>query len=210
MGLMNKKKDFNYFEHFCQVGNIAAEMATNLKEYLLDFRADKIKDYMENMHLLENRADALKHELCEQLAKEFMPPIEREDITALAQNLDDIADSVEDVIRKMYMFNITSIQDDALEFSALLSESCEIFYHLLKEFPNYKKSKKLQEYIIEINTLENKGDTLHAESIRRLFTKDFSPTERMAWTKIFDTFEIALDACENTADMIDGIVTKNT
>lgn len=210
MGILNKKKEFDYFAHFCQVANIAAEMATDLKDYLINFKADKIKDYMENMHIQENRADALKHELCEQLAKEFMPPIEREDITALAQNLDDIADSVEDVIRKIYMFNINKIQEDALEFAALLSESCESFYHLLKEFPNYKKSKKLQEYIIEINTLENRGDTLHAESIRRLFTKDFSPAEQMAWTKIFDTFETALDACENTADMIDGIVTKNT
>ncbi len=210
MGLFNKEKEFDYFGHFSQVGTIASEMATTLKGILTDYRPDRIKEYMENLHLLENRADIVKHEVCDQLAHEFMPPIEREDITELSQDLDDIADSIEDIIRKMYMFNVTEIEEDAIEFATLLAESCESFSNLLNEFPNYKKSKKLQEYVIDINTIENKGDTLHAESIRRLFTKDVTPTTQMIWSNIYDTFENALDACENTADLIQGIVTKNT
>lgn len=210
MGFLNNKKEFNYFAHFCQVGELAAEMAGKLKEYLADFRADKLVDFLSQMHILENRADMIKHEISEQLIHEFMPPIDREDISDLAQRLDDIVDSVEDVIRKIYMFNIQHIEEDALEFASLLSESCNSFNLLLKEFPNFKKSKELKNYIIEINTIENKGDTLHAESIRRLFTKNFTPSEQIAWTKVFDTFETALDACEHTADVIESVVSKNS
>lgn len=210
MGLFNKNKDFNYFSHFCQAGEIAAEMAGKLKEYLSDFRTDRLVDFLNEMHILENRADVIKHEISEQLIHEFMPPIDREDISDLAQRLDDIVDSVEDVIRKIYMFNIQHIEEDALEFASLLFEGCNSFNMLLKEFPNFRKSKELKNHIIEINTIENKGDTLHAESIRRLFTKDFSPSEQIAWTKVFDTFEIALDACEHTADVIESVVSKNS
>ena len=36
------------------------------------------------------------------LTHEFLPPLEREDITELAERIDDVTDAVEDVIVKIY------------------------------------------------------------------------------------------------------------
>ena len=210
MSVLKRKREFDYFGNFCEVGEIASQAADYLYEALQSFDQNSIITYSEIMHQYENDADMKKHILFRSLAHEFMPPIEREDLSQLSQELDNIVDSVEDVIRKVYMFNIKEIRGQAIEFSKLVAEACSLFNQLLREFSNFKKSKEIHKYVIEINTLENVGDRLHAESIKQLFQEDIVPGEQLAWTMIFESLEISMDACENAADLIDSIITKNT
>lgn len=210
MKFLNRDKEYDYFTNFCKVGDIACQSADYLQKSIVNFDYDKVSYYTSEMHKMENYADEKKHELCNHLAHEFMPPIDREDISLLAQKLDNIVDAVEDVMRKIYMFNIKKIRPEAIDFVNLVSESCKIFKDLINEFSNFRKSKTLKNYIIEINTLENKGDSLHADSIRHLFSENISATEQLSWTEIFDSFEKALDSCEDAADIIDSVITKNT
>ncbi len=210
MSILKKKREFDYFANFCEVGEIACASARYLYMILQTFNPDEINKYMEKMHGYENDADLKKHLLCQSLAHEFMPPIEREDISLLAQELDNIVDSIEDVIRKIYMFNISEINYQAIHFSKLILEACVVFNKLLIEFSNFKKSKDLHNYVVEINTLENQCDSLHAESIRHLFMGNTVHSEQLAWTMIYESLEISIDACENAADLIDNIITKNT
>ena len=210
MGILNRNREFDYFGNFCEVGEIASQAAGYLYEALQSFDQNSIVTYSEIMHQYENDADLKKHILCQSLAHEFMPPIEREDISLLSQELDNIVDSVEDVIRKIYMLNIKEIREEAIEFTKLIANACDVFDKLLHEFPNFKKSKEIHDYIVEINTIENAGDKLHAESVRRLFLEDIKPNEQLAWTLIFESLEISIDACETAADLIDSIITKNT
>lgn len=210
MGLLNGKKDYDYFDSFCQVGQIASQSANYLKQVVEAFHYQDVSTYVDDMHVLENSADAKRHELCNHLAKEFMPPIEREDISLLSQELDNIVDSVEEVIRKIYMFNIQEVRFEIIEFTKLVANCCDVFHKLLCEFPNFKKSKTIHNYIVEINTLENKGDKLYADSIHRLFCEKVDTLNALSWTVIFDALENSLDACENAADIIDDIITKNT
>ncbi len=210
MGMLRRKKEFDYFGNFCEVGKIADQAADYLHEALRTFDKNQLGNYTEIMHRYENDADLKKHVLCRSLAHEFMPPIEREDISLLSQELDNIVDSVEDVMQKIYMFNITKIRPQATEFSKLIADACKVFNQLLEEFSNFKKSKEIHGYVVEINTIENAGDRLHAESVRSLFVEDIAPGEQLAWTMIFESLENSIDACENAADLIDSIITKNT
>lgn len=207
--MAKNNRDYNYFESFYQVGIIAKESAEYLKNALKDYDRTKIDEFAQSMHLMENNADAKKHELCNHLAHEFIPPIEREDISALAQCLDNVVDSVEDVMRRLHMFNIKVIRKEAYDFAALISFSCNTLTKLLGEFSNFKKSKVLHDYVVEINTIENKGDKLHADSILRLYSDGTPATEQLSWTMIFEAMENSLDASENCADLIESIITKN-
>lgn len=210
MGMLNHKKEYDYFGCFCEVAKLANESAAYLNRSLEHFNYKDLPDYVKNMHQLENAADAKKHELTSCLAHEFIAPIEREDIATLSQELDNVVDVVEDVMRRIYMFNVVKLRREAVDFSRLIADCYSSFEKLLIEFANFRKSKVIKDYIIEINTLENKGDKLHADSFRRLFIEDATPDERIVWMMIFDSLESSLDACENTADIIESIIMKNT
>lgn len=210
MSLGNKKKNYDYFQCFLEVSNIASKSAAYLNQVLLNYDAAEVLKHVETMHELENSADIKRHELCSHLVHEFMTPIEREDISLLSQELDNIIDSVEDVMRRLYMFNVKEIRHEAIEFIILIDKSCLAFSKLFEDFSNFKKSKIIHDCIVEVNTLENQGDRLHVESMRRLFSEPALNNDQMVWSIIFDSLENCLDVCEKAADIIEEIITKNT
>ena len=53
------------------------------------------------------------------LTKAFITPLEREDITLLSQNIDEVIDKIEDVLLRIYCNNIRVIRPDALRCARL-------------------------------------------------------------------------------------------
>ena len=97
---MAKNRDSFYFETFTACAEISCQAGHMLVGILRDFRPEKLEEYLDEMHKIENSADMKKHDMLDRLAKEFIPPIEREDIIALSQRIDDITDKIEDVLFK--------------------------------------------------------------------------------------------------------------
>ncbi len=204
------KKQNNYFSMMSEQVGYCLVAAENLQKTLSDFQADKLEDMLHYMHNIENEADQKKHEMINKLAHEFITPIEREDIMSLAQEIDDVTDSIEDVLLKIYMFNITDIRPEALAFVEVIVDCCKMLNELMEAFPNFKKSTKIKEAIIEINRLEETGDKLYEQSVRRLYTTSKDPIEIIAWTDCFSNLERCCDNCEDIADIVEGVVMKNT
>ena len=75
---------------------------------------------------------------------------------------------------------------------------------------NFRKSAILQEKVIEINALEEEGDRLYMEAMRRLHVEERDPVAVLAWTTMYDRFEKCCDGCEDVADMVEQVVMKNS
>lgn len=207
---MAKKNDYNYFEAFSNLSKFSLNSAQILHKTLSNFDPKQIKDKVKEMHNIEHSADLAKHQIMDHLVKEFLPPIEREDITTLSQEIDDVTDSVEDVLLFINMFNIQTIRPEILKFTALIEKTCKSMDEALAEFKNFRNSKTLHSKIIEINRLEEDGDELYVEMVRNLYQTSKDPIELMTWTEIMDRLEKCCDNCEDVADIIEEIVMKNS
>jgi len=208
--MRKSKKGFNYFEAFVDLSKYSLSSAEILHKTLAHFKASDLHQRVKEMHEIEHNADIAKHELMNHLVKEFLPPIEREDIINLSQEIDDVTDSVEDVLLFINMFNIKEIRDEVLKFTELISTCCKSMYDALVEFQNFKNSKILHEKIIEINHLEEVGDGLYMEMMHNLYASSKDPVELMTWTEILHRLEKCCDTCEDVADTIEQIVMKNS
>ena len=60
---------------------------------------------LNTMHNIEHSADMKKHEMNEALAKAFVTPVDREDLDLLSHKLDDITDTLEEVLYLQYSEN---------------------------------------------------------------------------------------------------------
>jgi len=81
----------------------------------------------------------------------------------------------------------------------------------LKEFHNFKKSKIIGDRIIEINRLEEVGDKLYLDAVRGVFLDEsLTPRQVTAWNSVFGYMEDVCDACEDVADVVEGVIMKNT
>lgn len=204
------KKKFDYFQKFEESALAAQESAKLVNDVLNHFDAEQLYPQLEKIHALEHRADNVKHEIHTYLSKDFLPPIEIEDIAALAECLDDISDYLEDILLTLYSFNITSIHPQALEFSTLILRSIDEVVKVTKELSNFKKSAALKEYTIQINQYENEGDKLFVTAVRDLYANESDPITIIKWTRMFEYLEKCCDAMEDVADTVDGIILKNS
>ena len=207
---MARKNEFDYFDSFIKLSEYCCDAAKMLDDILIDFNADTLEEKMKKMHDIEHAADLMGHEITRRLAKEFITPIEREDIVVLIHEIDDITDCIEDVLLHMYMYNVKDIRNDALRFSKLILKSCEELKAAFEEFKNFRKSKEIHNRIVTINRLEEDGDNLYTEAVRKLHMTSTNPIEIMTWTTAFNRLEKCCDACEEAVNIIESVIMKNS
>jgi len=207
---MAKHAGNDYFEMFVQMSEISCDIAEKLRDVLADFNKDDLFKNMNSLHLIENKGDELMHRLMNNLIREFITPIDREDILTLAREIDDITDSIEDVIQRLYMYNIESIRPDAVEFIDIILLCTKELCNMFMEFKNFKKSKTLHASVVEVNRLEEVGDKLYIKAMRHLYTERPDAYDVIAWTGIYSCFEKCCDTCEHVANIVESTVMNNS
>ncbi len=206
---MAKKKENYYFESFIEMVEFSCEAAKMLKEIVNNYDYNNIRELKTKMHHIEHSADIRKHVTLEKLAKEFITPIETEDIIQIAQAIDNVTDSIEDVLLRLYMYNVKTIRKDAMYFSEIVCECVLSLKEVLQEFNNFKKPDKMKQLIVEVNHLEENGDDLYINAIKKLFEEDNDPIQLFIWEDLYHRFEKCCDACEDVADAVEEVIMKN-
>jgi hypothetical protein len=204
------KNDSFYFDNFVNCIEVSKEAAVYLHGVLEKYNPAVLKEQVDEMHRIEHKGDQLKHLLMSEVARAFITPLEREDIVALSHKIDNVTDSVEDILINFYITNIRVVDDSAIKLSGLLIDCCKATSEMMSEFHNFKKSKKLPELLIEINRLEEQADNYYIEYMRRLHTENAEPLRIISWTGVYRYFERCFDACEDVADIVESIIIENT
>ena len=207
---MANNKDFNYFKAFINLSKGSLKAAELLTATLHNFDVNNIEEKVKEMHTIEHNADLERHEIMNRLAKEFLPPIEREDITSLADDVDDVIDSIEDVLIGMEMYNVQTIRPEIFKFTEIIMDCCKSMSAALTEFEHFKRSHTLHAAIVEVNRLEEVADQLYINGVRDLYRNSKDPIELMVWTEIYRLLEKCCDKCEEVANDIENIVMKNS
>lgn len=207
---MARKKDFNYYKFFIEMIHCACNASAGLRDMLTNYDVAALAENREKIHQFEHEADLKKHEMTSALIKEFLPPIDREDIVRLAHVLDDVVDCIDDVTLHLYIFDIQSIRPEALKFADLICRCCDSLVTLLTDFENFKKSTSFHDRIVEVHGIEEEGDALYVEAVRALYTTCANAIEISAWKELFDCLERCCDVCENVADAVEEVVLKNS
>ena len=206
---MKTNKKFNYFECLVNMTEFALKEAHLLKETILNFSEETLAANCIEMHKLEHGCDMIKHEMTAALIREFLPPIEREDLFTLSHVVDDLVDKVESALIFFYMANITKLRDDTMTLVELVIESCQSTLDMMKEFDNFKKSNDLRGLLIKIHDCEEKGDQLYMQAVRKLSCSNEDTRTIIEWRDVYRCFEACYDAAEQIADTVQSAVMKN-
>ncbi len=204
-----KLPKLNYYDEFIKNGDIALEISEILKDFVANFDNSKAKEIEQMVHKLENDADENMHFLLNYIVKDFLPPIDREDIVLLANKIDDVIDCIDETVIGFNILNIVNLREDIGEFIELINKLCIIEKEILTKFKSSKKYDEVNELVIKVNNLEEEGDRLYEKAVRTLF-KESDTIEIIKWEKIYNYLENCFDSIESVADTIGEIVMKNT
>jgi len=202
-----KKKEDIFFDMFLETIEKGVEAGDKLNELMEDYT--DIYSKIEYIKEIESESDRIVHKIMETLYSSFITPFDREDIYSIAVELDNIVDTIEEAANRFLTFNIKEVRDDALIMSKLIVDSTSELKKLIFEFKNTKKSNNIRKHIIEVNRIENEGDTAFRHAMERLFAEETNAIEVIKWKEIFEFLENSMDACENVANILEGVVTKH-
>ena len=204
------KGDKFYFENFVECATLAKNAANYLVDCLEKYDASKINTMLKEMHTFEHNADKKKHEMNEKLAKAFVTPVEREDLDMLSHELDNVLDTLEEVLQKLYIYDVKVIEPCAVQYANNIVKSCDLLCSIMAEFENFKKSKKIHSLIVKCNDVEEECDKLYLTSMHDITKNSTDVLTNIAWYKIYDCFEACADACEHVGECVASIIMKNT
>ena len=206
LGDLFAPRDRAYFELFEEAGRNVALAADLLDRLLVNFPDNR--ELAREILDCEHEGDRITHEIIDRLNHTFVTPIDREDVLALASGLDDIVDYTEEVADYLGLYHIEAPMDQAISLAHVLSAACQEIGKAIPLLRDFRP--EISEYTAEINRLENEGDRITREAVASLFDARIDPMVVIRWKDIFERLEAAIDSTEHVADILYGIVIKNS
>jgi len=185
LSLLPRKSEF--FVLFEQAAQNSVEAAEALAKLFGDFT--DVENKVRDIHAIEHHGDKLNHEIVRHLNETFVTPLDREDIVGLASKIDDVTDVCYDVSELVQLFKVKSI---------------------LSMLKNLEGLKNLEPHWIKIHTLENEGDQVWREAVAELFAGSDDAIEIVKWKDIYSLVEVAIDRCEDVANIVETIKVKHS
>ncbi len=198
-------RDREFFDLFEEAGGNILRCAALLEEMLRDY--PERNELAREILICEQEGDRITHDIIQRLNQTFVTPIDREDIYALSSALDDIVDYTEEVADYLGLYKIEAPMQQAQDLAEVLHLASR---QISEALPRLRGFKDLSHYTVEINRLENDGDRIVREAIASLFDNGIDPMVVIRWKDIFERLENAIDSTERVANIIEGIVIKNS
>jgi len=199
-------KEFNFFDLFNKQAQYAVDAASLFT--LLVAKGTFAEEPVSKMREIEHQADEIAHDILNNLNKTFITPFDREDIHALASELDSVIDMIYTVTNRMRVYKITRINSDLVQFSTVIEKSVRTLATAVEGLQNIKTPQATLDACIEVNRLENVGDTMRDAILGKLFETETNPIELVKWKEIFQFAEEVLDICEDVAHVVESILGK--
>jgi len=168
-------------------------------------------DRAEELHKLieetEHEGDITTHEIMERLNVTFVTPIDAEDIRDLAKTLDDVLDYIEATADRMILYDVGKPSPYMVDMVRILEAAAGEIVKVVNGLHDLKRPRRLLDHCIEINRLENDGDRVSRRALADLF-RTATPMEAIKWKEIYEHVEMAIDKCEDIANIIESVVVK--
>ena len=105
----------------------------------------------------------MKHQLEEKLAKEFITPIDREDIFVLYDNIDDLIDAIDEVSYKIYLRNYKSLPNNIELFINKSLDAVNYLKDVLASFKYIDDKKIMDPLLSKVIEIEEEVDKLYED-----------------------------------------------
>jgi uncharacterized protein len=196
--------DDTFFQLFSDSAANAAEAARRLQQLVGDI--GQVDAHYGEVVACERRGDDLANAILRRLDTSFVTPFDREDIHALAEELDDVVDDILAVANLMRLVGVTQVLPEMEEQADLLVRMADENVELMARF---ERMNEVRPHLDAIDKLESEGDAVYQRTIARLFSGEFEALEVLRWKDIVVAMEAALNTLEDISNIVESIVLKH-
>ena len=199
-------KEEKFFVLFEQSARNLVKIAQQLRDMVNTW--ENIKERVDVITTLEHEGDAIAHQIVAQLHQTFVTPLDREDIALLAESLDDITDLIHAAADTMLLYKVEQPTDRAKERANIVVQAVTEVENGVAAIHGRIDRAKLLKLCVEINRLENVGDSVYRAALAELFAESKDFAHLFKWREIYEHIEGAIDKCEDVANILEGVALK--
>jgi predicted phosphate transport protein (TIGR00153 family) len=196
--------DDAFFDLLRDAANNARDCAAALNKFVI--ATGDFGDHLEEIKSFERRGDQITVDLLQRLDASFVTPYDREDIHALAEELDDVVD---DMFAAASLLQLAEDQDfpELVELADVLVGMVEEMVALV----DCLQTKKGGRYRLDqIAHLEHQGDAILHRGMARLFSGEYEALEVIKLKDTIQAMGRSLNAIEDVSDVVESILVKNS
>ncbi len=209
MGMMVKNRQNDYFTMFADSARIASRAAKAMQKAFANDMIDL--EELRAIKGIEHEGDQLVHKSLKVIEDAFITPLDYDDMIMMLKGIEDVTDSIDCIASHIHLMRVKQSDKYLEKFIDCIVESCALLEKLMERLHLYKKDPKpLHELIIEINHLEEVGDSTYQAAMYDLFGDTADPVRILTYSKLYDLMEIACDCAEDVADGAEKIIISAT
>jgi uncharacterized protein len=197
--------DGTFFDQLTKLAGHLHAGAELLAEVLED-DADRA-DIAGRMSVIETDADSVAHAIVKQVNRTFVTPIDREDLYALTNQLDDVMDLMDEAADLIMLYDVAVLPKEFATQVEVLQRCAELTFEAM---PRLTKRRDLADYWGEIDRLESAGDKQYRRILAKLFDGRYEALEVLKLKDIINAMEAAIDGFETIANTVEQIVVKES
>jgi uncharacterized protein Yka (UPF0111/DUF47 family) len=198
------RQDAGFFDLFNRHSESTLQAAQVLARLLEEYL--RTNDYIQKLEGLEQACDQMTHDTVDLLHKTFITPLDRDEIVRLISRLDDIMDAIHFTGKRIDIYRIPATPQYLRDIGKVLLEAAEKVRNVVAIIKGFRHIDQMRRLTAEIHRLENDGDILVSSGISQLFTDHpQDPLLVMKLKEILESMEVAIDRCEDVANIIEGL-----
>lgn len=203
-----KPRDEKFFAYFDEIAVAISEAADILKDFL-EHQTDPVYN-LELISAVEERGGVTMGKVMEQINNSFVTPFDREDILALARELNNVLDHIQGTMEKIVIYKAGQPNEGyVLKLAYVLQEAAREIKAAVEKLPDVRGNHNaVIEASEKIRSYEHEGDYLYRAGIALLFENTRNVVDIIKWKEIYEHLETTLDYCENVSNILKGIAVK--
>lgn len=182
--------------------------AANMLAKVIEADESERVDLCKQMHEIEHLADDACHTVLNKVNQSFMLPFDREDVYSLSTQMDDCVDYIDEVGEHISLYKPTSLPKDISKVVEIIQECARLTHEEVQRFHHIDDAT--HEFCVQINELENQGDSLYRAMVADLFDNETDAIELIKIKLILDSLESAVDSFEKLSNVIESIAIKES
>jgi uncharacterized protein Yka (UPF0111/DUF47 family) len=159
----------------------------------------------------EHEADEVIRQVLSEVRRTFLTPFDRSAITSLIVAMDDTIDEMLAAARAIDLYGLEDFGPQMKQVVGMIAESAHLTAEAVPLLRNVTSNgRKLHELCQKVVRLEGDADEFHAAGLKIAFQSAREDTLQFAVTReVFKNLEKVMNAFEDVANEIDGIVIDN-
>lgn len=167
--------------------------------------ADHIREVIER----ENDGDQIIRETLRTVRETFLTPFDRSSITSLIGSMDDAIDEMQAAVQAVDLYEVREFEQEMKEMGGIIVDAARLVAEAMPLLRDVgRNGTRLHELTERIVRMENHADEVHRQGLKRAFREhgERATIKFIVAREIYKHLELIVDAFEDVANEIDGIV----